>query len=323
MKIIDFTEEWIQSASLLAMENYEEERKNTFSLPGSVIIPRLDSLAHSGLGVAAVDGEKLLGFLGAYGPFEPVFCTQAVRGVFSPLHAHGSVKHNRIKIYQHMYQAAAEKWTDAGATSHAVTLYSHDSDANKAFFLYGFGMRCMDLIRLTAKPVCEKAQDCTFYELPLSRHCEIHDLRKALSDHLSQSPCFMADTPEAFESWLHSRELDPPRVFAAEKNGHIAAYIEVKAEGENFAVSEPGTLNICGAYCVPHHRSENVVQSLLDYLVSVLKTEGVLRLGVDCESFNPTALYFWTKYFDVYSHSLVRRIDENAVKSQSGSFVLH
>jgi len=34
------------------------------------------------------------------------------------------------------------------------------------------------------------------------------------------------------------------------------------------------------------------------------------RLGVDYESFNPAALYFYPKRFDVYTNSVVRRIDE-------------
>jgi hypothetical protein len=37
------------------------------------------------------------------------------------------------------------------------------------------------------------------------------------------------------------------------------------------------------------------------------------RLGVDFESLNPTAYGFWLKYFDAYTHSVVRRIDEKAV----------
>ena len=43
-----------------------------------------------------------------------------------------------------------------------------------------------------------------------------------------------------------------------------------------------------------------------------------VRLGVDCESMNPTALGFWSKYFDAYTHSVVRRIDENAIAPADG-----
>lgn len=42
----------------------------------------------------------------------------------------------------------------------------------------------------------------------------------------------------------------------------------------------------------------------------MLKREGYTRLGVNFESFNPTARVFLLKYFNDYTHSVVRRIDE-------------
>ena len=49
------------------------------------------------------------------------------------------------------------------------------------------------------------------------------------------------------------------------------------------------------------------------YVEAVLSREGYRRLGVDFESFNPTAQGFWLKHFTANTHSVVRRIDENAV----------
>ncbi len=317
MKIIDFTKELIPAVYHLAMENYAEECKAVPSLPESAMLPPMEELAENGLGVAAVEGDELLGFLGAYGPWEPVFCTQDVRGVFSPLHAHGAKKENRIKIYQRMYQAAAEKWVNAGAASHAVTLYAHDTAANEAFFQYGFGVRCIDLIRPVDNLTYSDAENCTCCELPAERQHQLRALRKGLSDHLAQSPCFMKDSPEGTANWIAGREEQPPRTFIAEVGGTIAAYLEMKPEGENFVSYSPDMLNICGAYCLPEYRGKGVIQSLLGYALSVLRLDGFARLGVDCESFNPTALNFWTKYFEVYTHSVVRRIDENAVEKDS------
>lgn len=45
-------------------------------------------MTQRGLAVAAVEDGLLLGYLGAYGPWQPVFCTPDVSGMFSPLHAH-------------------------------------------------------------------------------------------------------------------------------------------------------------------------------------------------------------------------------------------
>ena len=72
-------------------------------------------------------------------------------------------------------------------------------------------------------------------------------------------------------------------------------------------------MNICGAYCMPEYRGTGVAQSVLEEVIRVLGSEGYIRLGVDCESFNPTAVGFWSKYFQAYTHSVVRRIDENVL----------
>ena len=73
--------------------------------------------------------------------------------------------------------------------------------------------------------------------------------------------------------------------------------------------------NICGAYCLPEYRGKGVIQALLDHMISVLKSEGHARLGVDFETFNPTAAGFWPKYFEAYTNGLVRRVDECALET--------
>jgi hypothetical protein len=57
-------------------------------------------------------------------------------------------------------------------------------------------------------------------------------------------------------------------------------------------------------------RGTGLYASLLRYVEAVLAQEGYARLGVDYESYNPNALYFYPKHFTVYTNSLVRRIDE-------------
>lgn len=311
MQIIDFSKELIPQAQELILSNYLEERACVPVLPEEVSLPPLDALAQNGLGAAAVEDGKLLGFLGAYGPWQPVFCTRDVSGVFSPLHAHAVQRENRTLIWQRLYQAAAEKWAGAGAASHAITLYAHDTCAKDALFMYGFGVRCMDLIRPVQSLGIAPRWKC--FELPSCRQRDLSPLRRDLAAHLGQSPCFMKHDPQQLEGWICKKEQSDSRIFAIEADGQIAAYIEADDDGENFVSCMPGIINICGAYCLPKFRGTGAAQALLEYMLSVFAREGFTRLGVDCESFNPTALHFWSKYFDCYTHSIVRRIDDNAV----------
>lgn len=315
MQIVHFTEKWLKDAKRLAMENYVEERVSVQALPQQVQLPPLEALVQNGLTVAAVENEKLLGFLGAYDLFEPAFCTRTVRGVFSPVHAHAVIPENRRLIWQRLYQAAAEKWVRAGAASHAIALYAHDEQAAIALYQYGFGMRCMDLIlQLTdVQPVLLEGVTCAEADPAMVLQEELRGMRRALAAHMSQSPCFMLREPEALEKRIRSREESGSRVFAARKAGRMIAYIEVEKEGETFVSCAPTMRNICGAYCVPEERGTGAAQALLHFVINAMHTDGYMQLGVNCESINPTALNFWTKMFAPYTRSVVRRIDDNAL----------
>lgn len=313
MQILDFTKEWLSQAQRLAAENYTEARASVPVLPETALPPP-DHFAENGMGVAAVENGVLLGFLGGFFPFRPVYCTPDTAGVWSPLHAHAVQKENREKIWQRLYQAAGEKWAAAGAASHSVTLYMQDPDAQKALYFYGFGVRCTDLMR----PLTEiSAPDCggiRFAALSAENASLLRPLRHALVDHLGKSPCFMKHDETGTAGFLDRREADPPRMFAAFDGDTPIAYMELDDEGENFASCAPGTANICGAYCLPSYRGQGIAPALLQHMIRTLREEGYARLGVDCETINPTAVHFWRKYFTPYTTSVVRRIDENAVR---------
>jgi hypothetical protein len=94
----------------------------------------LKSFAENNLGVAAFGGDATLGFLCSIFPFKNAFGSTDATGVFSPMGANGVVGNNRAKIHARLYQAAGEKWVNAGAASHAMCLYAHDIEAQNQFF---------------------------------------------------------------------------------------------------------------------------------------------------------------------------------------------
>jgi GNAT superfamily N-acetyltransferase len=318
MIIIDFTHEHKQEAMNIALQNYEEERLQVPILPQIDTMPDLSSFADNGLGVAAFEGNQMIGFLCAYQPMQDSFGTTNVKGTFSPIHAHGQIGENRDRVYSKLYQAAAEKWVKEGIISHAVGLYAHDKEAANSFYYNGFGLRCIDAIRsmeeitwITNKTTVEISQ-ITYSELPKQDIGKLLKLQNSLTSHLGTSPIFM-NFPPITEEELFLRSKDDIRYYIAKHADKYIAYIKVGKDGENFITEDSSILNICGAYCVPEFRGTGVYQDLLFYMIKSLKKEGYLRLGVDCESFNPNARGFWLKHFKEYTHSVVRRIDEKAI----------
>lgn len=313
MNIVDFEKKHIDEARKIALANYNEERRFVKELPEIKDIPELSMFAENGLGVAAFESGKMTGFLCCFSPWDNAFDT-AAKGTFSPIHAHGAAAENREMTYRRLYQAAAEKWVERHITYHAIALYAHDEAALRTFFLYGFGVRCSDAIRRVGNVDCDASDTLRFGKLSAEEIPSVRELRRMLSWHLGSSPCFMYSDENEFQCWLEGAEKRESEIYAAQVNGVPVSFIEVTDNGENFVTETDGMKNICGAFCLPEYRGKGVFAGLLNYTVNSLDKQGIKLLGVDYESFNPTALGAWGKYFSPYTRSVTRRIDEGVLR---------
>ena len=261
INILDFSARHIPEAEKLALMNYNEERAVITELPQIDKLPDLTPFSENGLGVAAFDGDKMLGFLCCHTPWNNAFKTPA-RGTFSPIHAHGVIKENRGKIYKALYQSAAEKWVKRKVASHAIALYAHDSEAIDAMFSYGFGLRSIDAI-MPMENIDSKPNEAIFFcELHKSEVFKIRELRRLLSEHTGNSPCFMFSTQDEILNSTAREEEEYSRVFAAKNGEEYIAFVKICDNAETFGSDIPEMLNICGAYCLPQFRGSGVFQSL-------------------------------------------------------------
>jgi len=321
MRIVDFTYEHIETAVRIARQSYEAERSFVSMLPAVEEFPDLRPYAENKLGVAAFEEDEMVGYLCAVPPFSHAFGSTDAVGVFSPLHANGTVPENRAKIYARMYQAAGDKWAKAGASSHAVCLYAHDKTGQEQFFRQGFGLRCIDAIRgmdeIETGPGLDSGMSCIaaceFAELRPEEYINVLPLDHMLDAHMAASPAFILRPSATMASFADMAARSNSRYFAARNQGRIIAFIKVERGGETFICETPNYMHITGAYCLSEYRGKKLALHLLNFVIRTLKGEGYTRLGVDFESINPTAYGFWLKYFTAYTHSVARRIDEHAI----------
>jgi GNAT superfamily N-acetyltransferase len=155
-----------------------------------------------------------------------------------------------------------------------------------------------------------------FTELDFQYFHLILPLDKQLRNHCKSSPAFMnyENTEESKVNQEKRVIQKDARYFVAKNKEQIIAYIKIRKNGgESYISNEKSITNICGAYCLPEYRGKNIFQVLLNFTMKILKRENYLLLGVDFESFNPTAYGFWLKYFTEYTHSVVRRIDDRFI----------
>lgn len=313
MQIHDFIPGHIPAAMEIAGKNYEEERRCVPALPYVNRMPDLTPYAQNGLGAAAFEGDVMTGFLCCTPPFNNAFGSTNARGVFSPMGANGAIGENRADIYARLYQAAADKWVHAGASSHAVCLYAREKEVQEQFFRYGFGLRCVDAIRRTDLIPAPPCQGYVFQELPAEQALDVLPLENLLDQSYIASPFFMFREQRTKAAFLEEYEHFHSIYFTASHHGRPVAFLRAELDGETFVCGAPGYLHVKGAYCLPEHRGKGLNQKLLSLLVRKLRDQGYSSLGVDFESMNPSGQKFWLKYFDAYTHSVVRRIDEKAL----------
>ena len=228
-----------------------------------------------------------------------------------------AIVENRANIYARMYQAAGEKWVRAGAASHGICLYAHDTETQQQFFRYGFGLRCVDAVRGMDEINAPPCSGYDFMELIPDELPQILLLDHMLDAHMAACPTFILRPSDTLDSFTKNKiERYNTIYFTARIQGQMVAYIAAGLDGETFIQDSPNYLHIRGAFCLPEHRGKGLNQALLNLLMQNLRAQGYTRLGVDFESINPVAYGFWLKYFDAYTHSVVRRIDEHIISKR-------
>ena len=151
----------------------------------------------------------------------------------------------------------------------------------------------------------------SFAELCAGELEEAYPLEKLLDEGYIESPFFMHRAPQSKTILLENAARQQSIYYVAKRLGNAVAFIRAEHDGETFIQNTPGYIHCKGLYCLPEHRGKGISQNLLNLLIQKLQKQGYTRLGVDFESINPSGSGFWLKYFMAYTHSVVRRIDEN------------
>jgi len=313
MRFEPLTDQHIQEAVALARAAYDREREHIPALAAGdvsgVLTEAIGALVRNGHGMAAIDDGRLVGYMAFYGPYGNFWGSGM--GCFTPLHGHGATGANRTRLTSLLFQHAAEVVTAQGTDTFAITTYRHDHEAATALSLNGFGIRNADAIRaIDPRLDVAPTPGIAYEEIPWTEAAVLLPLKNGLVRHLRQSPAFVANdefTAESFAELLSERQT---RFFVAREGDTPVGYMEVADAGESYLSAAPDMRNICGAFLLESYRGRGIYQNLLQLVLDTLRAEGVRRVGVDFETMNPTALHFWTKYFDVYTHSYARRIDD-------------
>lgn len=312
MKIYPFDPDYLPQAAELFAHNLAALRRSVPSLSdrlqsSELVTTELAQLFQRCPGVMAIEGSRLVGFLGWF--IVERFRGSDRRGAYVPEWAHATLAQGRPAIYRALYRAAAEQWSGAGCGVHAITLLAHDEAVQHTWFWNGFGLLVVDAVR-PMQPLDAPVQtavavraatmdDVTALAALDAEHCQ----------HYARSPIFMAprigDSADRFGEFLARPKNS---VWLALDRDQPVGFL--RFEGYDFdcaaVVESAQTIRISGAYVRPAYRGRKAAAALLDAALRDYAGRGFTCCAVDFESFNPEAAAFWPRHFEPVAFSLAR-----------------
>lgn len=313
MEFIQLELKYIDEAVELAIEEYKNECASNHQLLVKDYRGELKELLigifNSKYGLMAIEDEKLVGYLVFIGGFQEQFGN--VKGSFSPLFGSAFASENRKRIASLLFENLSKLMIKDDIFSFAICKYAHDKEIAESLIFNGFGIRCSDaILNLTYIDELKIDSEFRYEEISYQKAGILLELKNRLSNHMRESPIYMPRAHLTSDEFAAICEKKKSRFFVAYDGNKAVGYIEVCKEAETFISEDPEVLNICGAYVHEQYRNGLVARELLIYTMKILADEGLKYLGVDFETLNPTAIQFWTKYFESYTYSFVRRVDE-------------
>ncbi|MBZ9689626.1 GNAT family N-acetyltransferase [Clostridium estertheticum] len=310
--------QYLDACVNIAAGRYSEEQKAVpalyFKDYEKEIYKSVKHIFDNDTGIMAFEKGELAGYL-SFGEIWEEH-DNLIKGISSPLCGYGISKgYDRGKIASLLFQHASEILCKKGVGIYNITVYAHDIDVITSYVLNNFGILCTDAIRIIELPICAEPigkytyEELSAEEIDNKADCLLEMWHK-LVEHLRMSPTYYPGeefTDSAFLDYIHE---EGTRVFVAKEQKNIIGMIDVSKDGNNFVTREEDTMNVGDLYLKPLFRGQNITQELLLYVSNTLKKEGVKRLWVEHGTTNPTAQHFWGKYFNRFTYTLTRKIDE-------------
>ncbi|HSD85322.1 MAG TPA: GNAT family N-acetyltransferase [Anaerolineae bacterium] len=270
MKISAFDSRYLSHAVALFTQNFEGQRRATPSLPDRLEKPkevssRLGDLFQRCGGVMAVEGDRLIGYLGWF--IAERFRENDRRGAYVPEWGHAAIADRQPEIYPALYRAAAEQWNAAGCGVHALTLLAHDRAAQQTWFWNGFGLIVVDAVRPLQPLAVSVRTDLAVRQATLADVSRLAALDAEHWQHYTRSPIFMtlrtSTTADRFAEFL----ARPKNSVWLALDGETPIGF-IRYEGYDFdgaaMVESDRTIGITGAYVQPAYRGRKAAVALLD-----------------------------------------------------------
>lgn len=261
----------------------------------------LDPPALAGLGVVALHGRRVVGLLAPL-----TFDLWGSPAAYVPEWGQAATDPGLIPA---LYEAAAQRWVEAGRIVHAVTLWEHQEAAESAWHGLGFGRAVVDAVRGLEKPPTGRR----VVVRPAGRRdaYALARLEGGLWDHLAAPPVCRIHPGPGGRDEAARRLADPSRpVWLAEVEGTAVGFVSLEPGDDSpAALRSPETVRCDGAFVAPGVRGRGIGRALVGAALRWAAGAGFTACALDYEAANPPAARFWPGLgFEPVLHSLARRL---------------
>lgn len=309
--LVLFTEEHLESAVGLFIENYRRERGASPLLPSRVIddsgwIRNQLQSCLTNPGVAIIGQNQLLGYMvtGMRLPWK------GQQSALVPEYCHAATLENQRELYQRMYMHLSQEWVNNDIHLHIIGHFAHDTTIRETFYQIGFGAILVEQLRdFSTVP--------GMHEFVIVEETDVSKLIDLQIEHMlyyPKAPIFIRKTTEKDavvadlsehaqngDALLVYYDRDEPRAYAILGSSAIGA--------EGFLLQNTNTAQIKSAYARRDIRGRGVGKALLQCAVDWSQQHGYERLFVEHESANFYGGNFWCKHFTPYVYFSMRYID--------------
>jgi len=313
LKVISLQEEHLEDAALLVSNRYRRLCEQEPHLPRcytetASFMPLLHEILNaSGTGVAAMRGDRLVGFLTGWQKSS----FRGKRSIYSPEWANAAELDDSPRIYEELYSHLAAAWVADKVVAHYISLFPNDVGALRAWHWMGFGMLSVDAIR-GLDPIPGADANVNIRRAGLQDLEQVLELHAGLWQHMKGSPAFLlAEKSERsyFEEWLQNPDKV---VWLACLKEEPVAFMRLGPANDDVCkiINDEKTTSIYSAFTSEKIRRAGIATALLDHALKSARASGYQRCAVDFESMNLLGTRFWLKYFKPVCYSFVRYIDE-------------
>jgi GNAT superfamily N-acetyltransferase len=258
--------------------------------------------AGAGLGVAALQGRKVAGFLAPL-----TFDLWGQPAAYVPEWGQGTADPGLVAG---LYASASAGWVGAGRRLHAVTLWVGQPEVEAAWHALGFGRVVVDAVRgLDASS--RRPRKVGVRPAGPRDTSTVAALERALRDHLAAAPvCRVHAAPEGRAAVARRLADTAQPIWLAEVAGAAAGFISLQpGDDAPAALRSPGLVRCDGALVLPGLRRRGVGTALLQAALQWASAAGFTGCALDYESANLPAASFWPAAgFIPVLHSVARRL---------------